>query len=48
MVSTNIEEINIGDVFIVGGSPGHAVIVVDMAQNDNNEKIFLLAQSYIF
>jgi len=24
----------IGDVFIKGGSPGHAVIIVDMAEND--------------
>lgn len=47
LTSTNIEEINIGDVFIVGGSPGHAIIVVDMAQNENNEKMFLLAQSYM-
>jgi len=46
--STNISELKIGDVFIKGGSPGHAVIVVDMAVNPNtNEKIFLLAQSYM-
>jgi hypothetical protein len=36
-----------GDVFIRGGSPGHAVIVVDMVQNDRGEKRFLLAQSYM-
>jgi hypothetical protein len=37
-----------GDVFIHGGSPGHAVIVVDVAYNaDNPEKIFMLAQSYM-
>lgn len=41
-------EMNIGDVLIRGGSPGHAVIVVDMAQNPKTgEKIFLLAQSYM-
>jgi len=34
-------------VFIVGGSPGHTVIVVDMAVNASGEKIFLLAQSYM-
>lgn len=44
----NIEQIQIGDVFIIGGSPGHAVIVVDMAENlENKDKIFLLAQSYM-
>jgi hypothetical protein len=40
--------IQIGDVFIQGGSPGHAVIVVDMAiHSQTKEKIFLLAQSYM-
>lgn len=42
------EDMKIGDVFIKGGFPGHAVIVVDMAVNPNTkEKIFLLAQSYM-
>lgn len=36
-----------GDVLIQGGSPGHAVMVVDVAVNQKGEKIFLLAQSYI-
>jgi len=45
--SVGIDDMTIGDVFIVGGSPGHAVIVVDMAENENGEKIFLLAQSYM-
>ena len=43
----HIEDMEIGDVFIIGASPGHAVIIVDMAINDNGEKIFLLAQSYM-
>lgn len=43
----NIKDIAIGDVFIRGGSPGHAVIVVDMAENNKGEKVFLLAQSYM-
>lgn len=38
----------IGDVFIQGGFPGHAIIVLDMAENiKTHEKIFLLAQSYM-
>jgi hypothetical protein len=36
-----------GDVFIQGGHPGHAVIVVDVASNTKGEQIFLLAQSYM-
>jgi hypothetical protein len=47
LISVSIDNMSIGDVFIVGGSPGHAVIVVDMAVNSLGEKIFLLAQSYM-
>lgn len=43
----NPHELMIGDVIIKGGSPGHAVIVVDMAENEDGKKIFLLAQSYM-
>lgn len=48
MKSIFLEEMRIGDVFIKGGFPGHAVIVVDMAiDKTTKEKIFLLAQSYM-
>ena len=43
----NMPDLSIGDVFIIGGTPGHAVIVVDMAENNRGEKIFMLAQSYM-
>jgi len=44
----NPDSIAIGDVFIQGGFPGHAVIVVDLAINkDTGRKAFLLAQSYM-
>jgi hypothetical protein len=36
-----------GDVLIKGGSPGHAVIVIDVAENAAGNKIYLLAQSYM-
>jgi hypothetical protein len=36
-----------GDVLIKGGSPGHAVMVMDIAVNKAGEKIYLLAQSYM-
>ncbi len=42
-----LQEIEIGDVFIQGGFPGHAVLVMDMAKNAEDEKIVLLAQSYM-
>lgn len=43
-----LENMKIGDVFIQGGSPGHAVIVVDMAENsETGQKYYMLAQSYM-
>jgi hypothetical protein len=47
MSPTKMNKLKIGDVFIVGGSPGHAVIVVDMAANRSGDTIFMLAQSYM-
>ena len=44
----DLEALAIGDVFIKGGFPGHAAIVVDMAVDPvSGEKVFLLAQSYM-
>jgi Domain of unknown function (4846) len=40
-------KIEIGDVIIKGGFPGHAVIVMDVAENSVGEKMYLLAQSYM-
>lgn len=39
--------VEIGDSFIQGGSPGHAVLVIDVAANGSGERVFLLAQSYM-
>ena len=36
-----------GDIFIQGGYPGHAVIVLDVAENVAGQRVFLLAQSYM-
>jgi hypothetical protein len=48
MQPKQVKDLAIGDVFIQGGSPGHAVIVVDVVvKDDDGEKIFLLAQSYM-
>jgi hypothetical protein len=40
-------DIAIGDVYIEGGFPGHAVLVADMAINAAGEKRVLLVQSYM-
>ncbi|MET0392715.1 MAG: DUF4846 domain-containing protein [Chitinophagaceae bacterium] len=44
---TGLQQMQPGDVFIRGGFPGHAMIVVDMAMNKEGEKVFMLAQSYM-
>tara|TARA_B110001450_G_C17557137_1_gene455133 strand:- start:67 stop:1017 length:951 start_codon:yes stop_codon:yes gene_type:complete len=48
LIPVDIRDMKIGDVFIWGGSPGHAILVMDIAENsDTKEKTFLLAQSYM-
>lgn len=42
----NVADVQIGDVYIQGGFPGHAVLVVDVATNNNGERVFLVAQGY--
>lgn len=43
-----LRDIAIGDVFIKGGFPGHAVLVADIAEHPaTHEKRFLLVQSYM-
>lgn len=45
--SVPITDMQIGDVLIQGGFPGHAVVVVDMCENRAGKKLFMLAQSYM-
>jgi hypothetical protein len=40
-------EMQIGDVLIRGGSPGHAMLVLDMAVDSMGHKVYMLAQSYM-
>ncbi len=48
MKKINLEDMEIGDVFLKGSLPGHCVIVVDMAENnETGEKLFMIAQSYM-
>jgi len=42
-----LPDIEIGDFFIFGGSPGHVVLVLDVAKNREGKKIMLLGQSYM-
>ena len=43
----DFSDMQAGDVLIQGGSPGHAVIVMDIAEDKIGKKIYLLAQSYM-
>jgi hypothetical protein len=46
--SVPVAALQIGDVFVKGGFPGHAVLVADMAENvETGERRFLLVQSYM-
>ena len=48
LVAVPYASLSPGDVFIQGGSPGHAVIVMDVAVNpQTRKKVYLLAQSYM-
>lgn len=42
-----LSQILAGDLFIRGGSPGHCVMVVDVAEDQAGNKCFLLAQGYM-
>jgi hypothetical protein len=43
----DFRDIAAGDVLIKGGSPGHAMQVMDIAVNKEGKRIYLLAQSYM-
>jgi len=47
LTSKSTDDLQIGDVFVIGGFPGHAVIVVDKCVNKKGEVKFMLAQSYM-
>tara|TARA_R110000751_G_scaffold14621_1_gene47066 strand:- start:19405 stop:20277 length:873 start_codon:yes stop_codon:yes gene_type:complete len=41
---TKVEDLKIGDMLILGGSPGHIVMLADQVVNDKGESLFLLFQ----
>lgn len=42
-----LADIQVGDVFLKGGSPGHVVMVVDICEDSDGKKAFLLGQGYM-
>ncbi len=43
----SLNTVEVGDVMIRSGSPGHAMLVVDVAADWQGHRMFLLAQSYM-
>ena len=45
---TNYTTLSVGDVYVKGGGPGHAMMVADVAKNKTTgQKIYFLLQSFI-
>lgn len=42
-----LDELLPGDMFLKGGSPGHCVLIADMAMDQEGNKCYLLAQGYM-
>lgn len=42
-----LEQLEAGDIFLQGGYPGHAVVVLDVARDPAGRTAFLLGQSYM-
>lgn len=42
-----LDDIQVGDVFLYGASPGHVVLIVDVCVDENGQKAFLLGQGYM-
>lgn len=40
-------EIQVGDMLIRGGSPGHCILIIDVAENSDGERCYLLGQGYM-
>lgn len=44
---TSMKKLQAGDIFIQAGSPGHVAMVVDVCENEEGKKAFLLAQGFM-
>lgn len=42
-----LENAQIGDIFLKAGSPGHVVMIADIAENADRKRAYLLAQGYM-
>lgn len=47
LVRASLDAVEPGDVLIRAGSPGHAMLVADVAEDGQGRRIYILAQSYM-
>lgn len=47
LVPVSTDDLQIGDIFIIGGHPGHAMVIVDMAMDKLGNKAIMVSQSYM-
>ena len=45
--AVTFEDVQVGDYFARGGSPGHAVVIVDLARSEAGELLALILQGYM-
>lgn len=45
--SVDLKDLDVGDVLLQGGSPGHVVMAVDVCENEQGERAFLFGQGYM-
>ena len=46
-IEVDIKEMQVGDMFLIGGFPGHTMSIVDIIENSEGNKKFMLAQSFM-
>jgi hypothetical protein len=47
LMPVSVRDLEVGDVIVEGGSPGHAVLIVDAAENPNKGRLYLLGQGFM-
>ena len=43
----SVNNISAGDIFVIGGFPGHAITIVDVIENECGDKKIMLSQSFM-
>lgn len=45
-IRISLDELSVGDLVLKGGTPGHVMMAVDMAENSSGEKCWLFAEGF--